>query len=239
MPLETTATLSLVYHVWTTVYVSKVDPTVLAPWHRLRLMLLLAGPWIVFGTFGAAGAWIGYQEPFRISRHRRFFYCSLDFDPFSKAISIFCTLTLTITLGFGVSIGRVIWKNWRVVRKGLSDGNVDMSLLLRVAGFVFYVGIGLIMASISIVAPSTPIPDLYLASVGFVLALIFGTQRNVFTSLALWIRTVFGTIGTWLKNTPQLTRNMMDSMKFWRNRGIKGDGSFGFWRKKEAYVDLA
>jgi hypothetical protein len=40
MPMSTFVCLSLVYHVWTTVYVSKIDPEVAAPWHRLRLILV-------------------------------------------------------------------------------------------------------------------------------------------------------------------------------------------------------
>jgi hypothetical protein len=40
MPMSTVVCLALVYHVWTTVYVSKIDPEVAAPWHRLRLIMV-------------------------------------------------------------------------------------------------------------------------------------------------------------------------------------------------------
>jgi hypothetical protein len=40
MPMSTVVCFTLVYHVWTTVYVSKTDPEVAAPWHKLRLILV-------------------------------------------------------------------------------------------------------------------------------------------------------------------------------------------------------
>jgi len=242
MPMSTVVCLALVYHVWTTVYVSKIDPEVAAPWHRLRLIMLLVIPWIIFAIWATGAAWIGYHDPFRISRHRRFFYCSLDYGPFSTAMSIFCTLTLLVTLGFGVSIGRTVWRNWRAVRKGLSTGEIDMSLAIRVTCFMFYVCIGLIMSLISIKAPKSPIPDLYFASVGFVIVLIFGTQKNILISLGLWLKTIFESTRVWLKTArrtaPLWKNDVIKSLKFWRNRGIKGARGLPGWRRRQKVVDL-
>lgn len=80
----------------------------------------------------------------------------------SKAISVFCSLTLLVAIGFSgkseasffrlyhvysnsflVSIGKIVLRNWRAVRKGISTGEIDMSLVIRVACFLFYVFIGL------------------------------------------------------------------------------------------------
>lgn len=80
-------------------------------------------------------------------------------------------------------------RNWRAVRSGISNGQVDLSLLFRVFCFGFYVFIGLILSFVSIKAPKSPVPDLWLASVGLSVALIFGTQRNVLQALRFWDKT--------------------------------------------------
>lgn len=99
------------------------------------------------------------------------------------------------------------------------------------------------MSLVSIEAPSTPIPDLYLASVGFVIVLIFGTQKNVIVSLTMWLRDAFSASMVWLKAAPRKIvpqlKLMFGALKFWRNRGIKGDRGFIRWRGNEKIVDLA
>jgi hypothetical protein len=99
------------------------------------------------------------------------------------------------------------------------------------------------MSLVSIKAPDSPIPDLYFASVGFVIALIFGTQKNVFISLGLWLKTVSQSTLVWLKTTSRpvafCLKGVIESLKFWRNRGLKRDRGLLGWRRRETVVDLA
>lgn len=102
-PLTAVACLALVYQVWASVFQpiqekEHVNPTSL--WHAFRPKLLLASPWIIFSAWATAAASAGFHHPDRISRDRRFFYCSLDFNPISTTISIFCAIVLLITMGF-------------------------------------------------------------------------------------------------------------------------------------------
>jgi hypothetical protein len=99
------------------------------------------------------------------------------------------------------------------------------------------------MSLVSIKAPKSPIPDLYFASVGFVIVLIFGTQKNVFSSLMLWLKTIFESTVVWLKTVRQTVapwmKDVIKSLEFWRNRGIKGDRGLPGWRRRrEKLVDL-
>jgi hypothetical protein len=42
---------------------------------------MLTLPWITFAAYVVAAAIIGFQKPGKVSRNRRFFYCSVNFNP--------------------------------------------------------------------------------------------------------------------------------------------------------------
>ena len=68
---------------WTTfrtAFVSHLShlPKIYACIHTDLLRQLLIVPYIVYGAWATAAAWLGIQNPERISRNRRFFYCSLE-----------------------------------------------------------------------------------------------------------------------------------------------------------------
>jgi len=42
------------------------------------------------------------------------------------------------------------------------------------------------LSLLSIKAPNSPVPDLWLASIGLFIALVFGTQREVWHALKSW-----------------------------------------------------
>jgi hypothetical protein len=94
-----TAVCALVFQVWLGLFNSKkeaVDPR----WTTFRTALvsrlshfskkicsytetnslyqLLVAPYIVYGAWATAAAWLGIRNPMRVSRNRRFFYCSLE-----------------------------------------------------------------------------------------------------------------------------------------------------------------
>ncbi|KAG9052812.1 hypothetical protein FS842_009218 [Serendipita sp. 407] len=182
----------MVYQVWSSVYggggqnQDKEDEQSSSPWQIFKPKFLLAAPWIMFSIWATAAAWLGFHNPDKISRSRRFFYCSLDFDPFSSSISVFCAAILLVTMFFEASIGVSLVRNWRAVRSGITSGRVEISMLVRVICFGVYVFIGLVLSVLSIKAPASPVPDLWLASVGLSIVLIFGTQRNIWVAISNW-----------------------------------------------------
>ncbi|PVG04075.1 hypothetical protein CPB86DRAFT_778308 [Serendipita vermifera] len=189
LPLTATSCLALVYQIWNTVYPStQKDNAASRLWQTFRpIIVLLGGPWIIWLIWATAAAWTGYHNPSRLSRNRRFFYCSLDFSRFSDGISAFCGIVLLVTIALEVSIVINIVRNWRAVRTDITAGNVDISLLIRVVFFGIYTFIGVVLGFLSIRAPKSPVPDLWLASVGLIVALIFGTQKNVAVALYSFI----------------------------------------------------
>jgi len=42
---------------------------------------MLTLPWIAFAAFVVAAAILGFPRPGKVSRDRRFFYCSVNFTP--------------------------------------------------------------------------------------------------------------------------------------------------------------
>jgi hypothetical protein len=147
---------------------------------------MLTLPWITFATFVVAAAIIGFQHPGQVSRTRRFFYCSIDYKSFTNSISIFCAINLFIIMSLEFAIGYNIFRNWRAVRKGIYSGEVSFSMVIRVVCFAVYVLIGAVLSLLSIKAPKSPVPDIWLASIGIFIVLVFGTQREIWHALQFW-----------------------------------------------------
>ncbi|KIM26323.1 hypothetical protein M408DRAFT_9958 [Serendipita vermifera MAFF 305830] len=176
------ATFALVFQVWISVYGSKkTQPN--PKWEMAKSILLLTLPWIAFAVYVSASASIGLQNPDAVTRNRRFFYCSVKNKNFTRWISIFCAVVFLVIMVMQASIGYNIFRNWRAVRRGESK-DVNLSMAIRVICFVASVFIGLILSILAIDStPNSPIPDLWLASVGLFVVFIFGTQRDVWDAL--------------------------------------------------------
>jgi len=184
-PMTATAVCALVFQVWLGLFNSKkesVDPR----WRKFRTALLLTAPYIVFGSWATAAAWLGIQNQQRVTRDRRFFYCSLELGPFSDGISLFTALILLVTMTFEIWIAVILRKNWRDIRKAGSGGGVALDLIFRVILFGIYVILGMVLSLLSLVAPKSPIPDLWVASVPVIVVIIFGSQKDVFRALLFW-----------------------------------------------------
>ncbi|PVG04074.1 hypothetical protein CPB86DRAFT_200432 [Serendipita vermifera] len=187
LPLTSTSWLAAVYGIWETVYPATPRDNVLTRiWQRSKPVVLLGGPWISWLSWSTAAAWLIPQHPDKLSRNRRFFYCSLEYNPYSDGISAFCGIILFIATILEVSIIIDMTRGWRAVRKGVATGAVDISTLIRVLFFSLYTILGLVFGFLSIKAPKSPLPDLWLASVGLMTAVVFGATKSVFAALFSW-----------------------------------------------------
>lgn len=147
----------------------------------IRTSALLIAPYLSFFAFAISAAFLAVQRPQAVNRARRFFYCSFD-SPISNAFAVFTALALLGALGYAVAIGVFLRKNWRALRQA---GSLDLQFLGRVALFVVYIFLTLVLSGLSIIAPRNPFPDLFTASAGTMLALILSTQPDVYRA---WLR---------------------------------------------------
>jgi len=184
-PMTATAVCALVFQIWLGLFKNKkeaVDPR----WRSLRTTILLAAPYFVLGSWATASAWLGVQDPKAVTRNRRFFYCSLSNSPLTNGIGLFTALILLVTMTFEIWIAVIVRKNWRDIRRTGTGGDVALELIFRVFLFGLYVILGMVLSILSIVAPKSPLPDLWVASVGMIVVIIFGSQQDVFRTLMFW-----------------------------------------------------
>jgi len=184
-PMTATAVCALVFQVWLGLFNSKKEAVDLR-WTTFRTAFLLISPYIVYGAWATAAAWLGIQNPEKISRNRRFFYCSLELSTLTDGIGLFTALILIITMVFEIWIAVIVRKNWRDIRRAGSGGGVALDLIFRVFLFGIYIILGTVLSLLSLVAPKSPIPDIWVVTVPVIVVIIFGSQKDVFRVLFFW-----------------------------------------------------
>ncbi|KZW03923.1 hypothetical protein EXIGLDRAFT_827865, partial [Exidia glandulosa HHB12029] len=185
-PMVATSILALVFQVW--------NNLVWRPGEKTRgvvLSIIVVLPYVVYFSFSAVGAMIASREPTRVSRERRFFYCSINHEMFSNIVALFAAFLLVITTILEVWVGITVYRNNRYLKKNAPRplGGIDtdkrrmkpedLQFALRVAIFGVYILIGLSLSLLSIAAPTSPVPDVVFATMGIVVFLVFGTQPKV------------------------------------------------------------
>ncbi|TDL29806.1 hypothetical protein BD410DRAFT_780299 [Rickenella mellea] len=156
----------------------------------LRKWLLLIAPYVAFVIFASVTAYIGGTEPFRLSRSRRVFYCSVRQSLLTNTITAFSAFVLLATLSLELWIAFLCYKHWRVLRQNeLTEGHgMDLNLIIRTAVFGMAIFLGMSLSLLSMKAPSSPVPDLALATMGSIVVLIFGTQKDILRALVCFRR---------------------------------------------------
>ncbi|KAF5333689.1 hypothetical protein D9611_002278 [Ephemerocybe angulata] len=158
--------------------------------HVLRLWTMLAGPYIMYFIPVLITAGIGAGRPERVSRNRRFFYCSVESLPLTNGIALSSGIILLGTVSL------IAWSIFILVRhrilvkpKGNQPPvNLDLSLPIRIMIFGLYLILAMSLSFLSVSSPSSPVPDLAIATAGSVVILIFGTQRDILRALCFWKR---------------------------------------------------
>ncbi|KAH7103065.1 hypothetical protein BKA62DRAFT_698498 [Auriculariales sp. MPI-PUGE-AT-0066] len=189
-PLCSTAVCALVFSVWSNICWKRGERT-----RGFYLSILVISPYVVYFTFAAIGALLAAKEPFRVSRTRRFFYCSIDHSGFSAALAIYSAIILLLTMVFNILIGITIWHNNRLLKeatrlppqttvtkngldkKGLKPEDVQFAIRLGIFGV--YIVLGITLSLLSIAAPTSAVPDMVFASMGLAVFLVFGSQPKV------------------------------------------------------------
>ncbi|KAF9481978.1 hypothetical protein BDN70DRAFT_830008 [Pholiota conissans] len=187
-PLTSMAALSLVLQMFFMIKAAYDGVEYLDRDHIIRVWLMLVGPYIVFFTAVIITAVVGAANPFRVSRNRRFFYCSVDSDNLTNTLTIFSAVVLFTACIFMVWTVVLLYRRIMLAKKhGLRPRwTVDLNFPVRILLFGVYVIIALSLSLLSIKAPSSPAPDLVIALAATVLILIFGTQADILHALCFW-----------------------------------------------------
>ncbi|KAI0349464.1 hypothetical protein OH77DRAFT_1525619 [Trametes cingulata] len=187
-PMTSMAALALVYHTWSTFRPSALRTTTgLKPSKvsRLTTAALLAVPYVTHLCFAAGALRVALQDPSRVSRGRRFFYCSIDFDPFNVPMALFTAVVCLGATILEVHLLFMLSRNWRALRRaGLGTG-IDIQLIIRLTVFVAYIFCGMVVMVATVFNAQSILPDMFAASVGTAFFAVFATQPDV---LRVWSR---------------------------------------------------
>jgi len=200
------AVLMLIYHM-TIAFDAKAQKK---PPNRVLTFFMLVAPYVTQIAFTVAALVLSFQHPEGVTRDRKVLYCSLKYFPLSNAMSIF-----TLMVGIGITVLLVqltitLYRTWKCLSDTGRATAVEFSVILRVVLFGVYIFFGMCVSLISVFDGDSVIPDIYAASTGTVLFLIFGTQADVWR---VWM--------FWRKPTPQrvVPRSATVSPSDWSKRG--------------------
>ncbi|KXN86291.1 hypothetical protein AN958_10153, partial [Leucoagaricus sp. SymC.cos] len=187
--LASMATLMLVLHMFLVIRAHYHGRERLDCDHPLKLWAMAVSPYIIFLIFILATATIGSSHPERVSRSRRFFYCSLDFLPFTNTITTVAAVILFTTAVFVVWTVIILHRQWKIQKDNAPVLKLlDLSLALRIIAFGIYIIIAMSLSLLSIKSPQSPVPDLMIATAATVVMIIFSTQRDILNAICFWRR---------------------------------------------------
>jgi len=186
--LTSTAALSLVLQMYFMVKAAYDGVEYLDGDHVIRLWIMLVGPYIVFFTSMIITAAIGAANPLNVSRGRRFFYCSVESLALTNTITTFSAVVLMATFILMAYTLSLLYRRIRLARRHAPRPRwtLDLNFPVRIMVFGLYVIIAFSLSLLSVTSPSSPVPDLVIASAATVVILIFGTQKDILRALCFW-----------------------------------------------------
>ncbi|KAI0335858.1 hypothetical protein GY45DRAFT_1366451 [Cubamyces sp. BRFM 1775] len=176
-PMVSTAVLALVYHTWSTFRPFKRTPFPVAPKQsRAVTFALLAAPYVAHLGFAAVALYASLENPGRVTRGRRFFYCSVQFRPFSISLCAYTAVICLVATMLEVHLIVMLSRHRKALRNAGLRSGIDTQLIVRVGIFVAYVFCGTVVEVINAFGTQTVLPDMFAASVGTAFFLVFATQ---------------------------------------------------------------
>ncbi|KAI0771247.1 hypothetical protein BD413DRAFT_65818 [Trametes elegans] len=185
-PMTSVAALALVYYVWSgfrpTGSLSRLKPAI---WSRSATFALLAAPYVTHLCFAAGALGVALQEPSRVSRAHRYFYCSIDHDSFNNSVSLFTAAVCLLATVLGVHLIVFMSRNRKALRYAGTDSGINKQLVVRVGIFIGYIACGMAVMILAVFNTKSVLPDMYAASIGTAFFVVFATQTDVF---CVWTR---------------------------------------------------
>ncbi|CAK5262771.1 unnamed protein product [Mycena citricolor] len=158
----------------------KLEPNPVREW------TMLVAPYIALGLTMIATAMIGASDLSRVSRTRRFFYCSVAFPALSGTITIVAAVLLMATIVLEVWTLVILYKLSKRQGDRRSAFEFNMSVRVMVFGLYVIVAMGLSVMSVASADSKSPLPDLVIAGAATFILGIFGTQRDILLALCFW-----------------------------------------------------
>jgi hypothetical protein len=156
----------------------------------LRLFAMLAAPYVLFIAFAIATASVGSANPDSVSRNRRYFYCSVKSSRLTDTMSLVSAIILVTTLIFEVWIIVALYRRGMALRRQGSRlrTSMELSLPIRILIFGIYVAVGMSLSIVNVRSPTSPVPDLMIATTSGSVVLLFGSQPDILRVLCFWRR---------------------------------------------------
>ncbi|KAJ7212084.1 hypothetical protein GGX14DRAFT_621661 [Mycena pura] len=154
---------------------------------RLKLVAMLSAPYVAQVVFSTATLVASLHHPENVTRSRRVFYCTLHFPLLSLARSLFTGVVGVGVVILMVRLAVLLWRNWHGMRHAGRPSRIDAQIMLRVLIFGAYLVFGLAANIIYVAAPRSVIPDMYAATIGTAIFLVFGTQADVLRTWCFWM----------------------------------------------------
>lgn len=79
----------------------------------------------------------------------------------------------------------LLYRNWRAIRGAGQPAQGGISVL-RVLAFGIYIFLGIVLDLVTLILPKSVVPDMFAATIGIAVFLIFGTQPDVLNTWAFW-----------------------------------------------------
>ncbi|KAJ6559159.1 hypothetical protein DFH09DRAFT_1484920, partial [Mycena vulgaris] len=184
-PMWSVAVLVLLFNMLRVMHEShSPNPNSTGRTSRPMMFAMLAAPYIVQLAFSGATLAGAYMHPNAVTRARRVFYCALHLPALSLAMALF-TAVVGVAIGaLMVTLAVRLHRTWHTFRGPRGDS----TLLLRVLVFGVYLAIGYAANIVAVVMPRSRLPDMYVATSGTVVFLVFGTQADVMKTWCFWRR---------------------------------------------------
>jgi len=184
--LTSTAVFCLVYQMFTVIRTTFNGEDIPKQRSAGQLLILLAAPWVAWVICIVSTVWIGVSNLNKVSRNRRFFYCSLESMPLTNTLTITAAIILLATIVLEVWTAVLFFRRWRYARRGNQMSSVNLNLPVRILAFGLYLAMCLSLSLVSINSPQSPVPDLAIATAASVVILIFGTQPDILRTICFW-----------------------------------------------------
>jgi len=173
VPMWSVAILMLVYYVWTSYGSRRYNP------NTLTTYAIIAAPYITFAVWSVAAGVLAILHPEKVNRSRRFFYCSIDYNPLSDAMSTFTAVVCIAVTAIEIRIATMLYRNWRGLKKAGESSGVSVQFILRILVFGIYIFMSMMFSLSTVWDPHSVVPDLYGATVGLAVMLVFGSQPDI------------------------------------------------------------
>lgn len=154
----------------------------------VRMVVMLSAPYVALCSFSIAALAISVSHPKLVTLRHRKLYCSLYHLPLYTAMGWFTFAVCVAIIAFETYLAVFMYRNYRGMRQARHSTGLHVALLLRVLLFGLYILFGIVASFIFMYTQQTFIGDMYLATMGTIVFLVFGSQGDVLRVWCFWRR---------------------------------------------------